>query len=190
MLNRRGAAYATRTAVSNAAGFEPQPSSAPSTIAPAAACMRRSGSGSACASIDHGQYASAIRASAPSHTVPVANIQDGDLCHLLRVVQRHQVRSVATQVTFVDCGQGIALVPAALKRMAPDGVVDIVTTAAALLAVQRTPPKESQRQMSDTLPPPGQLRQQTHADLQVGHGDRAVENDLDPSRRSRLSKAA
>ena len=51
----------------------------------------------------------------------------------------HEVRSVATQVAFVGCGQGIALVPAALKRVSPDGVVfkaltrsvDVVTTAAA-----------------------------------------------------------
>lgn len=51
----------------------------------------------------------------------------------------HEVRSVAAQVAFVGCGQGIALVPAALKRLAPDNVVvrplvdavDVVTTAAA-----------------------------------------------------------
>jgi hypothetical protein len=46
---------------------------------------------------------------------------------------------VATQVASVGCGQGIALVPAALRRMAPDNVlfkpltraVEVVTTAAA-----------------------------------------------------------
>lgn len=51
----------------------------------------------------------------------------------------HEVRSVAAQVAFVGCGQGIALVPAALKRLAPDNVVvrplvdavDVVTTAVA-----------------------------------------------------------
>jgi len=51
----------------------------------------------------------------------------------------HEVRSVAAQVAFVGCGQGVALVPAALKRLAPDNVVvrplveavDVVTTAAA-----------------------------------------------------------
>jgi DNA-binding transcriptional LysR family regulator len=51
----------------------------------------------------------------------------------------HEVRSVATQVASVGCGQGIALVPATLKRIAPDSVVfkpmaqvvDVVTTAAA-----------------------------------------------------------
>ena len=50
----------------------------------------------------------------------------------------HEVRSVAAQVAFVGCGQGVALVPAALKRLAPDNVVvrplidavDVVTTAA------------------------------------------------------------
>jgi DNA-binding transcriptional LysR family regulator len=51
----------------------------------------------------------------------------------------HEVRSVAAQVAFVSCGQGIALVPAALKRLAPDNVVlrplleavHVVTTAVA-----------------------------------------------------------
>ncbi|MCV2359715.1 MULTISPECIES: LysR substrate-binding domain-containing protein [Roseateles] len=51
----------------------------------------------------------------------------------------HEVRSVTTQVASVGCGQGIALVPATLKRMAPDSVVfkplaqmvEVVTTAAA-----------------------------------------------------------
>ena len=51
----------------------------------------------------------------------------------------HEVRSVATQVASVGCGQGIALVPAALRRIAPESVVfkplveavDVVTTAAA-----------------------------------------------------------
>lgn len=51
----------------------------------------------------------------------------------------HEVRTVASQVAFVGCGQGIALVPAALKRLAPDNVVvrplaepvDVVTTAVA-----------------------------------------------------------
>lgn len=59
----------------------------------------------------------------------------------------HEVRSVATQVAFVGCGQGIALVPAALKRMAPDGVVfkaltrsvDVVTTAVAWAAAAANP---------------------------------------------------
>jgi DNA-binding transcriptional LysR family regulator len=35
----------------------------------------------------------------------------------------HEVRSVASQIAFVSCGQGIALVPAALKKLAPDNVV-------------------------------------------------------------------
>jgi DNA-binding transcriptional LysR family regulator len=59
----------------------------------------------------------------------------------------HEVRSVATQVAFVGCGQGIALVPAALKRVAPDSVVfkvltrsvDVVTTAAAWSASATNP---------------------------------------------------
>lgn len=51
----------------------------------------------------------------------------------------HDVRSVASQIAFVGCGQGIALVPAGLKRLAPFNVVirplaeklDVVTTAVA-----------------------------------------------------------
>lgn len=51
----------------------------------------------------------------------------------------HEVRSVATQVAFVGCGQGIALVPSALKKLAPENVVvkpltkriEVVTTAMA-----------------------------------------------------------
>lgn len=51
----------------------------------------------------------------------------------------HEVRSVASQVAFVGCGQGIALVPAAYARLAPENVVvrplqgrlRIVTTAMA-----------------------------------------------------------
>ncbi len=51
----------------------------------------------------------------------------------------HDVRSVASQIAFVGCGQGIALVPAGLKRLAPSNVVlrplaeklEVVTTAVA-----------------------------------------------------------
>jgi DNA-binding transcriptional LysR family regulator len=51
----------------------------------------------------------------------------------------HDVRSVAAQVAFVGCGQGIALVPSGLRRLAPENVVirpltekvEVVTTAAA-----------------------------------------------------------
>ena len=51
----------------------------------------------------------------------------------------HEVRSVASQIAFVSYGQGIALVPASLKKMSPDNVVfralsqklNVVTTAVA-----------------------------------------------------------
>jgi DNA-binding transcriptional LysR family regulator len=51
----------------------------------------------------------------------------------------HEVCSVASQVAFVGCGQGIALVPASLKKLAPENVVfrplkenvSVVTTAVA-----------------------------------------------------------
>ena len=51
----------------------------------------------------------------------------------------HEVRSVASQIAFVSYGQGIALVPASLKKLAPANVVfrplsqklNVVTTAVA-----------------------------------------------------------
>ena len=51
----------------------------------------------------------------------------------------HDVRTVASQIAFVGCGQGLALIPAGLKKLAPPNVVvcrlaekiDLVTTAAA-----------------------------------------------------------
>lgn len=51
----------------------------------------------------------------------------------------HVVRSVASQVAFVSCGQGIALVPSGLKKLAPANVavlnlsddIRVVTTAMA-----------------------------------------------------------
>ncbi len=35
----------------------------------------------------------------------------------------HEVRSVASQVAYVGCGQGVALVPASMKKLAPANVV-------------------------------------------------------------------
>jgi DNA-binding transcriptional LysR family regulator len=57
------------------------------------------------------------------------------------------VRSVASQIAFVGCGQGIALVPAGLKRLAPASVVlrplaeklEVVTTAVAWSGVSSNP---------------------------------------------------
>lgn len=37
----------------------------------------------------------------------------------------HEVHSVSTQVAFVSCGQGIALVPASMQKIAPENVVCI-----------------------------------------------------------------
>ncbi|RDU97668.1 LysR family transcriptional regulator [Trinickia dinghuensis] len=64
---------------------------------------------------------------------------------LPRVV--HEVRSVASQVAFVGCGQGIALVPASLRKLAPQNVVlrpltenlSVVTTAVAWNATRDNP---------------------------------------------------
>jgi DNA-binding transcriptional LysR family regulator len=57
----------------------------------------------------------------------------------------HEVRSVASQIAFVGCDQGIALVPSTIKKLAPDNVVvrpltesmKIVTTAIAWNAARR-----------------------------------------------------
>jgi len=35
----------------------------------------------------------------------------------------HEVRSVASQIAYVSCGQGLALVPASMQRLAPENVV-------------------------------------------------------------------
>lgn len=59
----------------------------------------------------------------------------------------HEVRTVATQVAFVGCGQGIALVPSSMKKAAPEGVVvrplkemvNVVTTAMAWSKRRQSP---------------------------------------------------
>lgn len=59
----------------------------------------------------------------------------------------HEVRSVASQVAFVGCGQGIALVPASLRKLAPENVVfrplkenlNVVTTAVAWSTARENP---------------------------------------------------
>ncbi len=35
----------------------------------------------------------------------------------------HEVRSVSSQIAYVGCGQGLALVPAAMRKLAPENVV-------------------------------------------------------------------
>ncbi|MDD0814370.1 LysR substrate-binding domain-containing protein [Curvibacter sp. HBC28] len=35
----------------------------------------------------------------------------------------HEVRSVTSQIAYVSCGQGVALVPSSLRRLAPENVV-------------------------------------------------------------------
>lgn len=59
----------------------------------------------------------------------------------------HQVRSVTAQVAFVSCGQGIALVPTSMNKLAPENVlvrplqpeVKVVTTAMAWHGVNGNP---------------------------------------------------
>ncbi|MEM1004166.1 MAG: LysR substrate-binding domain-containing protein [Pseudomonadota bacterium] len=51
----------------------------------------------------------------------------------------HEVRSISSQLAYVSCGQGVALVPGSMKRLAPENVrvlplvedISIVTTAVA-----------------------------------------------------------
>jgi len=59
----------------------------------------------------------------------------------------HEVRSVASQIAYVSCGQGVALVPASMRKLAPANVVIrplyekvMVTTAAAVWNVNRHHP--------------------------------------------------
>ncbi|WP_085339625.1 LysR family transcriptional regulator [Aquidulcibacter paucihalophilus] len=64
-------------------------------------------------------------------------------CHEYGFTPRimHEVRSVASQIAYVSCGQGVALVPYSMKQLAPEGVVvrpltepvNVVTAAAAWL---------------------------------------------------------
>lgn len=59
----------------------------------------------------------------------------------------HEVRSVASQIAFVCCEQGVALVPASLERLSPANVVTIpleeniqvITTAVAWSSVSENP---------------------------------------------------
>lgn len=59
----------------------------------------------------------------------------------------HEVRSISSQVAFVGCGQGIALVHSSFKRLAPENVVfrplkerlNVVTTAVAWSSARPNP---------------------------------------------------
>jgi DNA-binding transcriptional LysR family regulator len=59
----------------------------------------------------------------------------------------HEVSSLASQIAFVGCGQGLALIPYAMKKLAPDTVVvrpltekiSVVTTAVAWKATRENP---------------------------------------------------
>lgn len=59
----------------------------------------------------------------------------------------HEVRSVTAQIAYVSCGQGVALVPASMRRLAPENVVlrplkeqiTVVTAAAAWNAKRHHP---------------------------------------------------
>ncbi|MEG0002831.1 LysR substrate-binding domain-containing protein, partial [Comamonas sp.] len=59
----------------------------------------------------------------------------------------HEVRSVTSQIAYVSCGQGVALVPAAMRKLAPENVVVrplhekiMVVTAAAVWNTRRHHP--------------------------------------------------
>jgi DNA-binding transcriptional LysR family regulator len=59
----------------------------------------------------------------------------------------HEVGSVASQIAFVGCGQGVALIPSAMKQMAPEPVavrplterLSVVTTAVAWNTARKNP---------------------------------------------------
>ena len=59
----------------------------------------------------------------------------------------HEVGSVASQIAFVGCGQGVALIPSAMKQMAPETVAvrplterfSVVTTAVAWNTARNNP---------------------------------------------------
>jgi DNA-binding transcriptional LysR family regulator len=59
----------------------------------------------------------------------------------------HEVGSVASQIAFVGCGQGVALIPSAMKQMAPETVavrplterLSVVTTAVAWNTARKNP---------------------------------------------------
>ncbi|SAV14951.1 LysR family transcriptional regulator [Klebsiella pneumoniae] len=59
----------------------------------------------------------------------------------------HEVRSVASQIAFVSCGQGIALVPSSLEHLSPANVVTlplennikVITTAVAWSSARNNP---------------------------------------------------
>ena len=79
----------------------------------------------------------------------------------------HEVRSVASQVAFVGCGQGIALVPSSLKKLAPGNVVvrplkkvSVVTTAMAWSTARCNPLLDSViPELRAVRPPSGSARQ-------------------------------
>ena len=59
----------------------------------------------------------------------------------------HEVRSVTSQVAYVSCGQGVALVPESMRKLVPENVVirrlkeeiKVVTAAAAWNKARRHP---------------------------------------------------
>lgn len=77
----------------------------------------------------------------PRHLNPTYHDTLIACCHRARFAPRvlHEARTVASQVAFVGCGQGVALVPITLARSAPvnvvirplQGEVNVVTTALA-----------------------------------------------------------
>lgn len=79
----------------------------------------------------------------------------------------NEVRSVASQIAFVGCGQGIALVPSTLRNIAPDNVVvrplkedvSVVTTAVAWSTRRQNPLLDAVlTAVSASIAPPGRRR--------------------------------
>src|SRR5262249_14438050 len=90
--SRNASRDAARTSEPNAFAGEPQPPSASSTTASGAADTSRSGSGSGCASSDHGQKAVANLLSARSQVSAVErNVKESKTFHSLRVIERKTI---------------------------------------------------------------------------------------------------
>ena len=88
----------------------------------------------------------------------------------------HDVRSVAAQVAFVGCGQGVALVPSSTRRLAPETVVlrplseevEIVTTAAAWSSTSVNPGVQAAVEVLRSMPGGTRKSRRSAARLSAG----------------------
>nr|WP_286193974.1 LysR substrate-binding domain-containing protein [Tropicibacter sp. R16_0] len=77
----------------------------------------------------------------------------------------HEVRSISSQLAYVSCGQGIAIVPGTMERLAPENVrivplveeISIVTTAVAWSTETHAPLKDQALDVLKGLIPKGNV---------------------------------